>query len=64
MPAKIVLKINKQAQITLKVEGVKGGECTTLTEPLKNKLALTGKACELTPEYYEAKVEEKQQVQE
>lgn len=60
MPAKIVMKFSKTAQISVKVEGVPGGDCKSLTEALEKKLALTGKACELTPEYYEAKVQEQE----
>lgn len=53
----IEVVIHRDGRVELKVHGVKGTDCTTITESLEQ--ALGGKFDrELTPEYYEQRREQ------
>jgi hypothetical protein len=63
MSQKVTVTINpKTGEITKDTSGFQGDECQKATEGLDSGLGLTGAACTLKPEFYDAKPQVDQQV--
>ena len=59
----ITVKINpKTGEVTKDTSGFQGDECQTKTKGLDASLGITGGACVLSPEYFESKTKEEQQI--
>lgn len=62
MSQKIIIKINpKTGEVTKETQGFQGSECQEKTEGLDASLGITGGACKLSAEYYQAKAQEETQ---
>jgi hypothetical protein len=63
MSKKIIATINKKTgEITIKTDGYAGAECLEATAGLERGLGMNPATCELTPEYWQQKQDEQQQV--
>lgn len=62
MSKKVIAKIDKATgKLSITTEGYSGGECLEATKALEAGLGMT-QACELTPEYFQEKQEQQQEI--